>query len=55
MGCSSGNSHLSKCWRFSITCSGLRSGDAALRFKYAGFDEELIRVEDELEAGLQLV
>ncbi|HQA49263.1 MAG: DUF1727 domain-containing protein [Syntrophomonadaceae bacterium] len=36
----------------SITCSGLRSGDAALRFKYAGFDEELIRVEDELEAGI---
>jgi UDP-N-acetylmuramyl tripeptide synthase len=37
----------------SITCSGLRSGDAALRFKYAGFEEELINVEDELEAGIK--
>lgn len=37
----------------SITCSGLRSGDAALRFKYAGFDEEIITVESDLEAGIK--
>jgi UDP-N-acetylmuramyl tripeptide synthase len=37
----------------SITCSGLRSGDAALRFKYAGFDEEIISVESDLEAGIK--
>lgn len=37
----------------SITCSGLRSGDAALRFKYAGFDEEIIEVKSDLEAGIK--
>ncbi len=37
----------------SITCSGLRSGDAALRFKYAGFDEEIISVESDLETGIK--
>ena len=36
-----------------ITCSGLRSGDAALRFKYAGFNEEIITVESDLEAGIK--
>lgn len=36
-----------------ITCSGLRSGDAALRFKYAGFNEEIIMVESDLEAGIK--
>lgn len=37
-----------------IVCSGLRSGDAALRFKYAGFDPERIKVESELEAAIRL-
>lgn len=35
-----------------IVCSGLRSGDAALRFKYAGFELERIRLESDLEAGI---
>lgn len=37
----------------SIICSGLRSGDAALRFKYAGFEEDIIQVESDLEAGIK--
>ncbi len=35
-----------------IVCSGQRSGDIALRFKYAGFPREMISVENELPKAL---
>lgn len=36
-----------------LVCSGLRSGDMAVRLKYAGIDKELIRIESNLDAGIQ--
>ncbi|MGR6835658.1 MurT ligase domain-containing protein [Syntrophomonas erecta] len=35
-----------------VICSGQRSGDAAVRFKYAGFDPRNISIESELEPGI---
>ena len=37
-----------------IVCSGQRSGDIALRFKYAGFPQERIRIEAELPKAIEL-
>ena len=37
-----------------IICSGQRSGDIALRFKYAGFDTGRIRIESRLQEGIAL-
>ncbi|WP_276620673.1 Mur ligase family protein [Syntrophomonas wolfei] len=37
-----------------IVCSGQRSGDLALRFKYAGFPQERIRIEEELPRAIEL-
>ncbi|MGI5879799.1 MAG: MurT ligase domain-containing protein [Syntrophomonadaceae bacterium] len=36
-----------------IVCSGLRSGDMALRFKYADAPVDLIYIEDELQSGVK--
>ncbi len=35
-----------------VVCSGIRSGDIAVRFKYTGFDPSLIMVDSDLEAGI---
>jgi len=35
-----------------LVCSGIRSGDIAVRFKYAGIDSSIINIEGELEAGI---
>lgn len=35
-----------------VVCSGIRSGDIAVRFKYAGIDPALIQIESDLEAGI---
>jgi len=37
-----------------IICSGQRSGDMALRIKYAGFDTDRIRIESRLQEGIAL-
>ena len=36
-----------------VVCSGLRSGDIALRFKYAGAPADRIYIEDELQSGIK--
>lgn len=38
----------------SVVCSGLRSGDMALRFKYAGFDVNQIQIEPRLKNALHM-
>jgi UDP-N-acetylmuramyl tripeptide synthase len=36
-----------------LVCSGLRSGDMAVRAKYAGVDSGVIEIESDLEAGIK--
>ncbi len=36
-----------------LVCSGLRSGDMAVRVKYAGVDQELIQIESDLDPAIQ--
>jgi lipid II isoglutaminyl synthase (glutamine-hydrolysing) len=36
-----------------VTCSGTRAAELALRLKYAGLDERLIAVRDDLSSGLE--
>jgi UDP-N-acetylmuramyl tripeptide synthase len=36
-----------------LVCSGLRSGDMAVRLKYAGIDTNMIQIESNLEAGIK--
>jgi len=38
-----------------IVCSGLRSGDAAIRFKYSGYSPSKIMVKSELEEGINTI
>lgn len=35
-----------------VVCSGIRSGDIAVRFKYAGIDPAIIEIESDLEVGI---
>ncbi|MGE5391013.1 MAG: MurT ligase domain-containing protein [Deltaproteobacteria bacterium] len=35
-----------------VVCSGIRSGDIAVRFKYAGIDPSIIEIESDLETGI---
>jgi len=37
-----------------VICSGQRSGDIALRIKYAGFDTDRIRIESRLQEGIAM-
>lgn len=37
-----------------VVCSGQRSGDMAVRFKYAGFNTDVIQVRTNLEEGIRL-
>jgi UDP-N-acetylmuramyl tripeptide synthase len=36
-----------------LVCSGLRSGDMAVRLKYAGVATDLIQIESDLDSGIQ--
>ena len=36
-----------------LVCSGLRSGDMAVRVKYAGVDSSIIEIESDLEKGIK--
>jgi len=36
-----------------IVCSGIRSGDIAVRFKYSGVGSSIINIESDLEAGIK--
>lgn len=38
-----------------LVCGGLRSGDMAVRMKYAGFDTERIELADSLENGIRRI
>lgn len=38
-----------------LVCGGLRSGDMAVRMKYAGFDPGIIDLADSLEAGVEKI
>lgn len=36
-----------------LTCSGLRSGDMAVRLKYAGISQDIIHIENNLKKGIK--
>ena len=38
-----------------LVCTGSRSGDMAVRMKYAGFRQEMIQVAETFEAGIQML
>ncbi len=38
-----------------LVCGGLRSGDMAVRMKYAGFPTEIIQLAETLEEGIQMI